>query len=279
MAGALSSRRCNPRRIPSSLRAAIDAEAAKPDDRAVWPFNNAIPRQGRRPRLLAAFVQAHRLDPIRLEDAALQKFQTKEDWESYVFASGAIGFTWGSKVEPPIWPKLTNPAEAMTHDLRVGEFKDSTIDLALFSDNANGLHASRSIAKQVVDSRLPYAFHLGDVYYGGSPEEFKNYFEAPLAGMLDRTEFFMIAGNHEMFAKGKYFQEYLLRKALDHKDRQRQCGEMFRLRGPGFRILGIDTMFVGADSGRFRLHDYADAGVLRVLDSCGCRRTRAISRS
>ncbi len=251
---------------PTELRAAIDAEMGKPDDRAAWPFSALFPAKVDA-AALSAFARDHGLAPISVDDAALQKFQTKEDWESYVFASGAIGFTCGSKVEPPLWPKLANPAKAMTHDLREGEFAGNTIELALFSDNGNGLHASRSIAKQVVDSGLPYAFHLGDVYYGGSQEEFKNYFEDPLSGMLDRTEFFMIAGNHEMFAKGKYFQEYLLRKAQAHKDRQRQCGEMFRLRGPGFRILGIDTMFVGSDSGRFRLHDYADAAVLRVLDS------------
>jgi hypothetical protein len=248
------------------LRAAIDAEASKPDDRAVWPFSELSPAQVDG-QLLAEFVAAYQLDPIRVEDAALQKFQTKEDWQSYAFASGAIGFTVGSKVDLPLWPKLSNPAKAMTHDLRDGEFAGDTIELALFSDNANGLHASRSIAKQIVASGLPYAFHLGDVYYGGSQQEFKDYFEDPLSPMLERTEFFMIAGNHEMFAKGKYFQEFLLRKARQHEKRQRQCGEMFRLRGPGFRILGIDTMFVGADSGRFRLHDYADAGVLQVLSS------------
>jgi len=76
---------------------------------------------------------------------------------------------------------------------------NDAIEVALFSDNGNGLHASRAVAKQIVDSQLPYAFHLGDVYYGGAQREFEDYFEAPLRGLLDRTELFLVAGNHEMF--------------------------------------------------------------------------------
>jgi CHAT domain-containing protein len=249
---------------PAELRAAFDAEANRADDRAVWPLSKIFPAKVDR-AALEAFVKAYGLDPIAPEEAESQDFQTKEDWQRYVFSPGAIGFTAGATVRAPLWPALPDAAAAMTHPLREGEFKDGSIEIALFSDNGNGLHASRSIAKQVVASGLPYAFHLGDVYYGGSEEEFKKYFEDPLRPMFDRTDFFMIAGNHEMFAKGEWFQDLLLRKATDHAGTQRQRGEMFHVRGPGFRILGIDTMFVGSDSGRLRLHDYADERVLEVL--------------
>ena len=164
-----------------------------------------------------------------------------------------------------MWPKLSNPADELTYGLRPGEFKDS-IEAALFADNGNGLQASRAIAKQIVDSNLPYAFHLGDVYYGGAKQEFDDHFEGPLQGMFDRTELFMVTGNHEMFAKGRWFQDMIVRKAQFH-NRQRQSGEMFRLRGAGFQIIGIDTMFVGWNAGRLRLHDRADRAVLDVLET------------
>jgi hypothetical protein len=42
---------------------------------------------------------------------------------------------------------------------------------------------------------------------------------------------------------------------------------MFRLTGPGFQILGVDTMFVGWNSGQLRFHDRADRAVLDVVES------------
>jgi hypothetical protein len=248
---------------PRELRAAIDATLSNQLTRAPWPLEDLFPPQVD-DAALAAFCAAYRLPRISRTDAASQKFQTKEDWEAYARAPGAIAFTLGDDVLPPLWRSLANPAEAMTHDVRPGEF-DGSIEVALFADNGNGLHASLAIDEQVVESRLPYAFHLGDVYYGGGQHEFQRFFERPLEGMFDRTELFMLTGNHEMFARGKWFQELITRKKRDHATRQRQQGEMFRLRGPGFQILGVDTMFVGWDSGRLRSHDHADQAVLDVV--------------
>src|SRR5258705_12211557 len=84
--------------------------------------------------------------------------------------------------------------------------------------------------------------------------------------MLDRTELFMITGNHEMFARGEFFQRMIQRKHADHPARQRQRGETFRLRGDGFQIIGLDTMFVGWSAGQMRLHDYADDDLRNRLD-------------
>jgi hypothetical protein len=69
-----------------------------------------------------------------------------------------------------------------------------------------------------------------------------------------------------MYARGEWFKRMIRRKASDHPERQRQRAETFRLRGDGFQIIGLDTMFVGWRSGRVRLHDYADADLLRLLD-------------
>lgn len=252
---------------PAVLRAQIDATATTETLRAIWPFERLFaPKIDE--KLLDEFCNAYNLPPISAAQATSQAFQTKEDWKNYAFAPGAIGFTLGDEVLSPVWRQLADPVAQMTHDVRPGEFSQSkSIEVGLFSDNGNGLHASKAIARQIVDSRLPYAFHLGDVYYGGSQQEFQDYFEKPLRPMFDRTELFMITGNHEMFAKGRWYQAMVAEKAASFPGRQRQRGEMFRLRGPGFKILGIDTMFVGWNARQNRIHDYADAEVVKVLDA------------
>jgi hypothetical protein len=248
---------------PEELRAAIDAQKVAPDARAgLWPL---VTKPKVEAAALAAFVAAYALDPISEQEAASQKFQTKEDWFAYATAPGAVAFSAGAAVLPPVWQSLDEAGVAMTHNLKAGEFEGNRIEIALFADNANGLHASKAIAKQIVGSGLPYAFHLGDVYYSGTEHEFAEFFEQPLAPMFDRTELFMLTGNHEMFAKGHWFQDLVRRKADNFPKVQRQRAEMFRLRGPGFQILGVDTMFSGWKG--IRLHDRADARVLKILDS------------
>lgn len=259
---------------PWELRARIEASAKRgspvgEEQRAFWPFHEFV-----KPHVdaaaLAAFVSAYDLPPIDTEEAAATKFQTKEDWKNYVCADGAIQFVTGNVLLPPIWPTLSDPASALTHEVRADEFTDG-IEVALFADNGNGLYAARQVANQIVRSKLPYAFHLGDVYYGGAEAEFREYFHKPLSEMFDRTELFMLTGNHEMFALGAHYQGLIQDKQKNHEQRQRQNGEMFRLRwknpagGPGFQILGIDTMYVGWNERRLRLHDKADEAVLGVL--------------
>jgi len=130
------------------LRAQIDATIDP--SRAIWPlqalFSPLVDAAA-----LSAFAAAYGLSPITVVEAAKQTFQTKEDWEAYLTAPGAVAFTLGKAVLPPAWQNLKSPASDMTHDLRAGEFANERIQLALFSDNGNGLHASRAIAKQIVD--------------------------------------------------------------------------------------------------------------------------------
>lgn len=258
-------RALSPSASADDLRAELNRAALEPELRAIWPFTELFSKEVD-DAALAAFTKAYGIPPIDSKEASKQKFQTKEDWAAYAFTPGAIKFITGGDVLEPMWHKLPDPVAAMTHTVRPCEF-DGAIELALFADNGNGIYPALSIARQIVDAKLPYAFHLGDVYYGGSKEEFADFFETPLQPMFDRTEFFMLTGNHEMYAKGEWFQDLIRRKATAHPIRQRQCGEMFRVRGPGFQIIGVDTMFVGWNAKRLRVHDYADAKVLKVLDS------------
>ncbi|HZJ63676.1 MAG TPA: CHAT domain-containing protein [Kofleriaceae bacterium] len=255
---------------PDVLRAEIDQAIAEYDardrgTRAVWPLDALTPGpvDG---AALTAFVAAYPKAAVERADAAEVKFQGKEDWARYASCSGVVNFVIGGELEPPLSAELGNRPVDMTHELRPGEFDGNVISVALFSDNGNGLHASKAIAQRIIEANLPYAFHLGDVYYGGKAHEFRDYFATPLAPLLDRTELFMLTGNHEMFAGGRYFKQMVRAKSTNHPQRQRQRAETFRLKGRGFQIIGLDTMFVGWRSGRMRLRDYADDDALALLD-------------
>jgi hypothetical protein len=261
--------RLMPSADPDQLRKDIDAEierALDPDLRAIWPLDGLF-----KPVLdeaaLAAFHEAYKLAAISKDEAGNQRFQTKEDWARYASTKGAVWFHLGGEVERPLSLDVANPTRDLSVDVRDGDVANGSIEMALFADNPNGLHPARAIASQIVCSGLPYAFHLGDVYYGGNETEFADYCTAPLSPMFDRTELFMITGNHEMYARGEWFNKAIRRKAKQYPERQRQRAESFRVCGPGFQIIGLDTMFVGWNSGHLRSADYADEGRLKLLDS------------
>jgi hypothetical protein len=260
-----------PTEDPEALRAAIDTEIERvrstPPDRAIWPFNH-LDHPAVDVGALTAFANAYKLTGLDKPTVASQLYQTKEDWERYASARGGAKFHIGFGVQKPLSEELNSTAADMTHPVRDGEVAaDGSIEVALFADNGNALYPSAAIAKQIVDAHLPYAFHLGDVYYGGKQAEFEKYFEAPLRGMFDRTELFMITGNHEMYAKGEWFKDMIRRKGKAPSGRQRQVAESFCLRGPSFQIIGLDTMFVDWDGARLRLDDYANEQRLRLLDT------------
>lgn len=172
-------------------------------------------------------------------------FQTKEDWRRYAFAKGAIAYHGlGSPVAPPLWRQLPFPARDLSHTLRPEhDPSKAPLRLGLFADFGNGLYAARAIARWLAREKLPYVFHLGDVYHGGTEKEFDDYFRKPLAPMIEHSELFMLAGNHELYAKGIPFQNYIQEKAKNFPGLQRQKGEMFRLIGHGLQLIGIDTMW------------------------------------
>ncbi len=252
---------------PDQLRADIDAEieGVPPDARPIWPISiftkPSVDRNALEQFCAAAGIAKLSVDEVRSTD-----YQTKEDWKNYATAKGAAWFhVAGGPVDRPLSEEHSLTPNDMTHPVRPGEETNNSISMALFADNGNGLYASRAISQQIASSGLPYAFHLGDVYYGGTESEMSRLFEAPLAPMFDRTELFMITGNHEMYASGTHFKRLITRKAADHPARQRQRAESFRLVGDGFQIIGLDTMFVGWKGGRVRKHDYADAERLALI--------------
>jgi hypothetical protein len=196
--------------------------------------------------------QSKLAQPITGKMARDMTFQTEENWRGYV-TTGAAHFIAGGVVSKPLRHGRQNAARELTHEVRSGQDPaQSPLRMALFADFGNGLYAAREVARRIIERKLPYAFHLGDVYYDGTEKEFADYFAKPLEPLLPTTELFMVAGNHEMYSRGVPFQRYLADKARRFPAMQRQNAEMFRLRGPGFQIIGLDTMWCGWESQFYR---------------------------
>lgn len=120
-----------------------------------------------------------------------------------------------------------------------------SVRIALFADFGTGTFWSRYIAWHLRNSHaLDYAFHLGDVYYAGSREEFKSNFDELLSPMLDATRFFAMLANHEMYAGAKTYFAYLLSKRA-HRGavQQEQDGSYFCVRSPWAQVIGLDTAY------------------------------------
>ncbi|MFO0606357.1 MAG: metallophosphoesterase [Polyangiales bacterium] len=240
---------------PSTDTSRLFAAATRPPApvaRAPLPF---IPRPGIDENQLADFndrFKSRLAAPVSVDAARSMDFQTHEDWNGYV-TSGAADFVLGEAVARPLKLGLPDAARDATFPLRPGHDPAAApLRLGLFADFGNGLRASREVARRVIDGGYPYAFHLGDVYYDGNPQEFREFFEEPLAPLLPKTELFMLSGNHEMYSKGVNFQKYLQRKAAQHPGLQRQNAELFRLRGHGLQIIGLDTMWCHWEGKLFR---------------------------
>ena len=123
-----------------------------------------------------------------------------------------------------------------------GNIPGDGLKVALFADFGNGLYHSRYIAKTLVERKYPYAFHLGDVYYGGTKKQFEKYYYQPLEKMLDATKLFSMLENHEMDSGGKYYFKFL-EKIKDKFSIQEQDGSYFCVRFQEHQIIGLDVNY------------------------------------
>ncbi len=120
------------------------------------------------------------------------------------------------------------------------------LKVALFADYGVGRYYSDHIAKQFRQRRFPYAIHLGDVYYAGRPNEFRDNFIKQIDPILGFTKVFALNSNHEMYSKGKPYFEYMTKRLENVSGIQQQQGSYFCLRSDQFQIVGIDTAFFGS---------------------------------
>jgi hypothetical protein len=115
--------------------------------------------------------------------------------------------------------------------------------LGLFSDWGTGLYGAPRIqaALESDTERLDYVVHLGDVYYAGTDDEYRENFLAywpRRAGTIGRA----LNGNHEMYFGGRgYFQVGLA--ALE------QPSSVFALQNEHWLVVGLDSAYQDSDLG------------------------------
>jgi hypothetical protein len=118
-----------------------------------------------------------------------------------------------------------------------------TSRVALFADWGTGYYHSAAIARQLMKARYPYAFHLGDVYYGGKQAEFDDRWTDLLAPVVEHTRLFGLAENHELYSKGTAYLRYFDRlRAAGQTDQE---GSYFCVRFAKHQIIGIDVNWNG----------------------------------
>jgi hypothetical protein len=122
---------------------------------------------------------------------------------------------------------------------------EQKISLALFADFGSGLDHSLYIANHLASLDPDYAIHLGDVYYAGRVAEFRHYFVAPLEPVIQRSRFFSMNANHEMFSGGIPYFDYIFERRNTKAGwmAQEQEGSYFCIWNKKYQIIGIDTAF------------------------------------
>lgn len=184
-------------------------------------------------------------DPNDIEvDYGNSQFESQADWLGWVVYSGPTWLREGAS--PKRYPFRSHAAEQGSFHYAIPDAGE----VALFSDFGTHLYHSRYIAKHIAARRPPTAVHLGDVYYAGKQSEFNLRFINDLQPLLEHTELFTLAGNHEMYSAGIPFVGYMdARRGAN----QRQQGGYFSLHNNVMQIIGIDTQYYGG--GRYRNAD------------------------
>lgn len=118
-----------------------------------------------------------------------------------------------------------------------------TTKIALLADFGVGQYQTRCIAKQLAARAYPYVFHGGDVYYGGTAEEFRSNW-GHVDPILDVSTFFGLPENHELYGEGHAYLAFLDRERLTTK-RMCQEGSYFCVQFPHHQVIGLDVNWNG----------------------------------
>ncbi len=102
--------------------------------------------------------------------------------------------------------------------------------------------AMRQVLQEAgAETREQHVIHLGDVYYSGWESEYKNHFLPywPVkSGEADRITSWSVNANHDMYAGGAGFFDYLLK---DPRFARQEQSSFFSLENEHWKILGLDT--------------------------------------
>ena len=131
------------------------------------------------------------------------------------------------------------------------------IRIALAGDWGTGTDEAAQVAALIEAYRPHYSIHLGDVYYVGDPAEVganflglpnpRHHF-APCKWPLGSEGAFALNGNHEMYARGFGYFDYILPKLGVRDSPRGQKASYFCLENDHWRIIALDTGYnsVGA---------------------------------
>lgn len=117
------------------------------------------------------------------------------------------------------------------------------VSVGLAADWGTGTASAYRVSDRMRDMSPHVTIHLGDVYYSGTPEEYKTYFLAPKAwppGTLQSTSSsqargtYVLNANHEMYCGGAGYFNVALPEL-------HQEASYFCLENEYWRIIGLDT--------------------------------------
>jgi hypothetical protein len=156
-------------------------------------------------------------------------------------------YAWGFRIthSKPLSPPHTVSSSDFRYPLQTVGDKAT---VALFSDWGSGYYHSQYITKHVAALGAQQAVHLGDVYYTGTQQEFRERFEPFLDKyILKRMPFYAMNANHEMDTHGIAYFAHLRRKREQGGKNgyvpQPQEGSYFCLANAHYQVIGIDTAY------------------------------------
>lgn len=115
--------------------------------------------------------------------------------------------------------------------------------IALMADFGVGQYHSTCIANTLERQAYPYVFHLGDVYYGGTEQEFADCYTGVLDRLMSKSTLFSMPENHELYSGGSAYQRFL--RSERTKGRILQEGSYFCLRFPKHQLVAVDVNWHG----------------------------------
>lgn len=129
---------------------------------------------------------------------------------------------------------------------------DDRATFSLVGDWGTGTDEADQVGHRVRGFGPDYTIHLGDVYFVGGKSEVRENFLGersspyrPVKWPLGRLGSFALSGNHEMYALGNGYFDFILPKmGLRDKDGQwghGQWASFFCLQNKYWRIVGLDT--------------------------------------
>jgi predicted phosphodiesterase len=121
--------------------------------------------------------------------------------------------------------------------------------VALLGDWGTGTEPANELLRQVAEAKPTVVFHLGDIYYSGTPQECQR-FHANVTGILPAgTRVYTLAGNHDMYSGGAGYYWLV--------DQLKQQASYFCVGNAHWQFLAMDTG--NDDFDPFRVESHAPA--------------------